>query len=49
MTNYINQHYVRRAIDEEKGWMNANDAYSGRTGPARQANRISEQSLELKL
>ncbi|KAF5356158.1 hypothetical protein D9756_003982 [Leucocoprinus leucothites] len=26
LTSYINRHYVRRALDEEKGWINLSDA-----------------------
>lgn len=35
MTNYINQHFVRRAFNEELGWLNVKDAltaYASQTG-----------------
>jgi hypothetical protein len=52
LLNYVNRHYVKRAVDEDKGWLRLNDILETVTSaltPAETRERVSQKLREMRI
>lgn len=48
LLNYVNRHYVKRAVDEDKGWLRLNDVLGAGTKIIKEDNTLQRISGRLK-
>ncbi|KAG6372842.1 hypothetical protein JVT61DRAFT_7268 [Boletus reticuloceps] len=46
LLNYINRHYVKRAVDEDEGWLMLSDIFDVEEGNTRKAKSLRERRVE---